>query len=108
MKGNKLVVVVHQVEKASDKKMDRIRNLTFSNPNFETWILTSSGYETFESFRHQHQLAAPYFFADATVLKTMVRSNPGIILLQNGTVLAKWHFNDTPLGDEIVQILNRQ
>ena len=93
-------------EKVSIKKIDRIRNLTYQNPGYDTWILTSSGYEVFEAFRHQHQLAAPYFFADATVLKTMIRSNPGIFLLKDGTVKAKWHYNDTPLSDEVVEILN--
>jgi len=106
--GNKLIIIVHQVEKASAKKMDRIRNLTFQNPNFETRILTSSGYETFEVFRHKYQLGAPYYFADATVLKTMVRSNPGILLLSDGKILAKWHYNDTPLTDDVVEILNRK
>lgn len=108
MSGTKLVIIIHQVEKTSLKQIDRLRNLTFTNDRYEPWILTSSGYEKFEAFRHQNQLAAPYFFADATVLKTMVRSNPGVLLIQNGTVLAKWHYNDTPLADDIEAILNRQ
>lgn len=107
LSGNKLIVIVHQVEKASAKKVDRIRNLTYQNQNFETWILTSSGRETFEAFRHKYQLASPYYFADATVLKTMVRSNPGILLLKDGKVLAKWHYNDTPLVDDIIEILGQ-
>lgn len=106
--GNKLIIVVHQVDKASISEMDRIRNLTIQNPNYTTWMLTSSGYDSFEAFRHKNQLAAPYFFADATVLKTMIRSNPGILLLKDGTVLAKWHYNDTPLSDEVEEILNQQ
>lgn len=106
--GTKLVIVIHQVEKTSLSEIDRLRNLTFQNDQFETWILTSSGYEKFEAFRHKHQLGAPYFFADATVLKTMVRSNPGLVLLQDGNVLAKWHYNDTPLTDEVTEIINRQ
>ncbi len=108
LSGNKLIIIIHQAEKASLKEIDRIRNITFQNLNFETWILTSSGYEIFEAFRHKHQLAAPYFFADATVLKTMVRSNPGMILLRDGTVLDKWHYNDSPRADEVVEILNRK
>ncbi|SNS97069.1 DoxX protein [Ekhidna lutea] len=106
--GTKLVIIIHQIEKTSLDEIDRLRNLTFDNPRFDTWILTSSGYEKFEAFRHQNQLAAPYFFADATVLKTMVRSNPGVLLLKDGTVLAKWHYNDTPLTDDVIEILNRQ
>ena len=104
--GSKLVIIFHDAEKASLKKIDRLKNLTYQNPNFDIWILTSSGYEIFEKFRHQHQLAAPYFFADATVLKTIVRSNPGVWLIHDGTVLAKWHYNDTPLADEVVEIIN--
>ncbi len=108
LSGTKLVLIVHQVEKTSLKKIDRLRNLTYDNPRFDTWILTSSGYEKFEAFRHKNQLAAPYYFADATVLKTMVRSNPGVVLLKDGVVLAKWHYNDTPLADDVIKILNQQ
>ncbi|NQZ76025.1 MAG: DoxX family protein [Ekhidna sp.] len=106
--GAKLLMIVHQVEKTSLKKIDRLKNLTFDNGRFKTWILTSSDAGKFEAFRHKNQLAAPYFFADATVLKTMVRSNPGVLLLKDGVVLAKWHYNDTPLTDEVIEILNRQ
>ncbi len=105
-RGKKLVIIIHQLEKTSLKKIDRLRNLTYNNKNFDTWILTSAGYEKFEAFRHKHQLAAPYFFADATVLKTIVRSNPGVLLIQDGKILAKWHYNDTPLIDDVVEILN--
>ncbi len=103
--GNKLIIIIHDAQKASLKKIDMIRNLTFRNPSYETWILTSSGYEIFEAFRHKHQLAAPYYYADATVLKTIVRSNPGIWLIQDGTVIAKWHYNDTPYDDEVAELL---
>jgi len=107
IKGTKLLLIFHQTEKTSTKRIDRIRNLTYQNPNYETWILTSSAYETFEAFRHKNQLGVPFFFADATVLKTMVRSNPGVLLLRDGKVLGKWHYNDTPLSDEVVEILKR-
>ncbi|MFK7952350.1 MAG: BT_3928 family protein [Ekhidna sp.] len=108
LRGVKLLIIVHDANKASLKKIDRVRNLTYKNDRFNTWILTSSGYEIFEEFRHKTQLAAPYFFTDATVLKTIVRSNPGVVLLKDGTVLGKWHFNDTPLADDVIKILNRQ
>ena len=108
LSGTKLVIIFHQIEKTSLKKIDRLRNLTYNNPRFKTWILTSSGYEKFEAFRHANQLAAPYYFADATVLRTIVRSNPGVVLLKDGVVIAKWHYNDTPLTDDVIEILNRQ
>lgn len=103
--GTKLCIIIHDVDKASTKKIDRLRNLTYQNPNFDTWMLTSSSSVSFEEFRHKNQLGAPYFFADATVLKTIVRSNPGIWLIKEGTVVAKWHYNDTPLSDEVEELL---
>ena len=46
-----------------------------------------------------------YYYTDATTLKTMIRSNPGLMLLKNGTVVAMWHHNDFPTYDEAKQLL---
>ena len=46
----------------------------------------------------------PFYFTDETTLKTMIRSNPGLIYLQKGTIMGKWHHNDFPsLSDIEVQ-----
>ena len=62
--------------------------------------------EQFESLRHEVQLATPYFYSDKTLLKTMVRSNPGYVLLENGQVMDKWHYNDLPDSQGILSSLN--
>jgi hypothetical protein len=71
-------------------------------------ILTASGPDEAEAFRHEHQLAIPYYLADATVLKTIVRANPGITLWSNGTVMGMWHHNDTPDASDVLSLLNAQ
>lgn len=38
---------------------------------------------------------------DAIPIKTMVRSNPGLVLLKDGKVLGKWHYNDVPSIDDL-------
>ena len=68
-------------------------------------VVTSSSAADFEEFRHEVNLAAPYYFGDGTVLKTIIRSNPGLVLLQNGTVKGKWHHNDTPDIEEVKELL---
>ena len=69
------------------------------------WVITSSGSQEFEKFRHEVNLAAPYYFGDGTVLKTIMRANPGIVLLEDGTVKGKWHHNDTPAIEELIELL---
>ncbi|WP_417588643.1 BT_3928 family protein [Owenweeksia hongkongensis] len=52
--------------------------------------------EVVDQKRHELQTPFPYAVMDETTLKTIVRSNPGIVLLKHGRVAAKWHHNDLP------------
>jgi len=104
--GSKLLLVLFDVKKASAKNMAAVRELTKQlEDKVDCFVLTSSGSEAMEAFRHEHQLAVPYFYADATVLKTIIRSNPGIALWKDGTVLGNWHHNDTPSANDILELL---
>jgi len=101
--GNKVLIVMVDVAKASTDNIADLRTLTRAlEGKVDCLILTSSSEEVVETFRHENQLAVPYAFADATVLKTVIRSNPGICLWKDGTVLGNWHHNDTPTADEIL------
>ena len=101
LEGIKLFFISYNVNKASKSEMKEIVALVNSLSEIETIALTSSSAPDFEQFRHEHQLAAPYFYGDATVLKAMIRSNPGLMLMKDGTVLGKWHVNDVPSTEEI-------
>ncbi len=105
MTGNKLIIIIYSAEKANLDHIEEINDLANDLTTAKPWILTASGYSIFEPFRHDLQLAMPYYYADATVLKTMIRSNPGIMLLSEGTVLGKWHHNDVPTVEEINELL---
>ncbi len=107
--GNKLLFVIYDVRKASTDNMDAIRALINNlDGKVDMMILTASGPDEAEAFRHEHQLAIPYYLADATVLKTIVRANPGITLWSNGTVMGMWHHNDTPDASDVLSLLNAQ
>ena len=99
--GNKLLLIFYNTEFADREKMNQMNNLIDGLQNIEPMVLTSAGEAEFEAFRHEYQLAVPYYFTDATVLKAMIRSNPGVMLLSNGTVLGKWHHNDIPASGEV-------
>ncbi|NEM96084.1 BT_3928 family protein [Pontibacter burrus] len=101
--GNKLVVIVHSVAKADTDDFERINALIAAaeKEGITPLVLTSSSAPEFELFRHEVNLAAPYYFADHTVLKTIMRANPGIWLLKDGTTKGLWHHNNTPTIDEV-------
>lgn len=104
--GPRLLIVMYDVTKASTENIDPLKSLIKElDGKVEAFVLTSSLAEQMEAFRHEHQLAIPYYYADATVLKTIIRSNPGIALWKDGTVLGNWHHNDTPDASEILDLL---
>ncbi len=100
--GTKLVYIFYNVDKADIDAMNEIVTLTRElEGELDVIAFTASSPAAFEAFRHAHQLAVPYYFVDGTVLKAMIRANPGIFLMSNGTVKGKWHGNDVPTKEEI-------
>jgi peroxiredoxin len=67
----------------------------------KVYALSSAGEELKNSFIKEHNLNFDFYVTDGIVLKTMVRSNPGIMYLENGTVLGKWHHADVPSIEEL-------
>lgn len=108
--GNKLLIIVQDVRKSNPKNFGQINQLVAgteksATPKIEPMVLTASSSQDFDVFRHEVNLAVPYYFGDATVLKTMMRANPGIMLLKNGVVVGKWHHNDVPSLETLQQLL---
>ena len=104
--GAVLILIFYDSEPGGvDHMKDVNRMLEEVVTKVTSMVLTSANEQDFERFRHEQQLAVPYYFTDATVLKAMIRSNPGIMLVRNGTVLGKWHYNDVPTGAQILDLL---
>ncbi|MEX0810993.1 MAG: BT_3928 family protein [Chitinophagales bacterium] len=54
-----------------------------------------------ESFEQEIDSNHPFYLADDIFLKTIVRSNPGLVILKDGNVLMKWHHRHIPDYEEI-------
>lgn len=64
-------------------------------------VLTSAPSATIDAFRHEHQTAYPFYQTDEIELKSMIRSNPGLLLLKEGVVIAKWPHRRIPLFSKV-------
>lgn len=54
-----------------------------------------------DDFRHRIQATFPVFMADDILLKTIIRSNPGVLLLKDGEIVEKWHESKLPSFEEV-------
>lgn len=103
--GNKLLIILNDVGKAQLEKIEEIKLLTDElGDQFDCWVLTANDEATYENFRHEYQIPLSYFYADGTVLKAMIRANPGLMLLKDGIVVGKWHNNDIPSSSKIIEL----
>jgi uncharacterized membrane protein YphA (DoxX/SURF4 family) len=97
------ILVSKEIDQLDLKSVNKIKDLwLYSMEKGYTFIaLTASGNQLCEEFKTNHQLAFEFYNTDEIQLKTMIRSNPGLILLKKGTILNKWHFNDFPDANEL-------
>ena len=93
-----LWVISHNVGKANKKSQKQIVELAknLESKGVMTVGLTASAEGDLNNFVKEHGIEYAFYFMDATTLKTIVRSNPGLVLVKNGVVLGKWHHNDIP------------
>ncbi|WP_226163283.1 BT_3928 family protein [Hymenobacter terricola] len=109
LKGSKLVLIVQNTNKTDRDRFLAINALMEaagkSRRGITPLTITSTSAAKFDSFRHDVNLAGAYYFADATVLKSMIRSNPGLMVLNNGVVKAKYHYHDIPALWEVEKVL---
>ena len=92
------LLVAHQMELADDSSIDLINELyDYSlKYGYSFYCLTSSSDEDILRWQNSTGAEYPFCLMDNTTLRTMIRSNPGVILLQKGKVLNKWGVNEIP------------
>jgi hypothetical protein len=107
-KGNKLMIIMPNIHHAKLDVLKEIGQLAkeLKNKGVTIWLLSAAPNNEINELRHEYQLGFPALSADTKVLKTMIRSNPGLWLISNGTVKGKWSAYKLPTANEIQQSLN--
>lgn len=101
--GYTLLTVAPDLKRTDEGMLDVINDLydyaKVSNAPF--YMLTSSNEEVIDEWSEHTGAVYPYLQADDILLKTMVRANPGLIVLKDATIVGKWSSADIPRDDQL-------
>ena len=92
------LLVSPHLENADDSQFDRINELYeyCQEHGYPYYCLTASSERAISRWSGMTGAEYPFCHTDETTLKTVVRSNPGLLLLKRGVVIGKWSHNELP------------
>ena len=107
--GWKFLIVLPRVENADDGVMDKLAELTeyCLENDYMLTAMTASSDSLVDYWRDITGAEYPFLVADEIPLKTMIRSNPGLILLRGSVVAGKWASTEIPGSTELVAPLEQ-
>lgn len=88
-----VLVVMYDLTKTNHKQAARLNALYDQTQaqGYQMYALTGSGTDLIEAFKEEFDPAFPVCTTDPVTLKTIVRANPGVIVVQNGTIIDKYN-----------------
>ena len=103
------LLVMHRTEEAEEGYIDLINELfDYSVENgYRFYALSSSSAEAIEQWRDRTGAEYPFCIMDDITLKTMIRSNPGLMLIKEGVILNKWCDSQIPDEFELTDRLEK-
>lgn len=103
--GFSMIMISKKLEEADEDKLgDGFELGRFCMENgINFYILTASGSDKVKEYSNGLQ----FCFTDETTLKTIVRSNPGYMLLSQGTIAGKWSWAGIPDNETILDIVEK-
>jgi triosephosphate isomerase len=101
--GYMFLLVSPHLEQADDSQLDRINEVHeyAQDYDYSFYCLTASGKQGIQQWKERTGAEYDFCLTDDIVLKTMIRSNPGLMLLKDGKVIRKWSHNRMPSEKEL-------
>ena len=105
--GYTFLLVSPHLEQADDSRLDRINEVHeyAQDYDYSFYCLTASGTQGIQQWKDRTGAEYPFCQTDDIVLKTMIRSNPGLMLLKDGKVIGKWNHNRLPSEEVLTKQL---
>lgn len=101
--GYVALLAIESIEEADECRVDKINDLYdfCRESGLAFYAATASSPESVALWRKRTGAEYSFLWADASMLKTMVRANPGLLLVKDGRVMAKWNIADAPHVDSL-------
>jgi len=92
-----MLIVAYNLNKSDRQGFSKIKEVTDKaiKNGFKVYALSASLVDDFIDIKDEFDLSFDLLFCDETTLKTIIRANPGIVILRNGTVKGKWNWIDS-------------
>jgi uncharacterized membrane protein YphA (DoxX/SURF4 family) len=106
--GGILFISIYDVSKLSEEDAEKLNELyaAAQKVGLEMVMLNSNTPDVYNEYKEKLLLPdLDLYNSDDTALKAAIRSNPGLIVVRDAVVMAKYHINDFPNIEEIKQIL---
>ena len=103
---NSFIVVAYDLNHTNVEAIGKLNAMAANlirDFNTRTIMLTSNSAKDAEAFAKKNHLVMEIFYADEVPLKSMVRANPGVLLMKNGVILNKWHYHSVPKYEDLVK-----
>lgn len=91
-----LVIVAYDLSKAEKRGWSAIEKAISRAREHEYKVigLSASGPDAIKELKKVYGVSIDFYACDETAIKTMIRSNPGLMTLHHGTITQKLHWND--------------
>ena len=102
-----LLLISPHLEQASEAHVAEIEAVSdyARTHDLPIYTVTASNEAQCHEWAKHTGLDIPFLTADDVLLKTIIRSNPGLVLMKQGTILDKWHHNDIPTPNELQALI---
>lgn len=99
------LLVSYDLEKGDWSELESIRIIKkqAESEGYSFSFITSNNESVIDAFQKKHQFYADFYQSDDVDLKTIIRSNPGLIALKNGIIMGKWPHGHLPSYNELVE-----
>jgi uncharacterized membrane protein YphA (DoxX/SURF4 family) len=104
--GNKVILLSSDLKKMSDSNLDKLTELfkSLEKAPVDLIFMAAADQKEIDAVISKMGWKIQGLQADATVVKTIMRANPGIMILKDGVVLNKYHHNNTPGALEVLDL----